>query len=1394
MNLKSFMKSGALVLSVAICAGNASAAQGGGESSATSLSIGSAKEVTLVTPTDEDDAENGVYYLKSTLKRGSAYTVWFEGGDAAKIGLHGMTVYPHEESFDPGSTDWDDSMDWDDSANWDDDSFNSGVSSGGSVQNPPMAQFDEAGIQSYGKADDRYTFWMSADSWASDDPASWAYYIRLAGTNGWKTTVHIKLSEKGDRNRADEFAFATAEGKRSGRLLESGYRYYQAELEAGRQYFIRTTDGTADAPLNLAVASGNGAYEAVPDPSHDEANNTALVVYPESSGIFVFAVSTGKPGSVPFGLAYSVTPARPIAEHPLLLEVTNRSDSVTFQPGRVVATNEFYDNIIDEHLISVSVKAGERWMLSTTGADTNTELRIYNASGTLLESHDTLIPGTFDMGCGFDATYDGLYYVGLCDPSLSTTDAVTCAATTLALRRVSVADGGPVTIVPNPVWTNNFKALDFAPVSMTNELGSSCWSQSFDFTGQKNLEYAFATKFTDAATNLHLKAELFKVSATSESRIRLDSDDITPGRQVSFTASGNDHYRLKISVAEGKSLTFPAFDLYAVCADFKKGQKLGPLTVLMKPGDDGKWSIDKETTKYSGAETTILVPVGKHTVKFKSISGLNKPEDVECDVKESGCEPVAGIYLDKWDPSDKVQAPGDNESSGATRLSGSQKHTLWTDDPADWFKLTASGTAGIQQAIYFSKLAGDARFTIYKDDAATPVSGETKDLTEWKGQLEKGTYYICVSHADKENPADGTYTIAYASADVGVALFAKTAVKAKKSAATVKVQVKRTTKTGSARIRYATVADSAKPGVDYIAQTGILMWANGDNAAQTIEIVLIPDLIAKKGGETKTFSVKLIPLEASELGKGEFQMGADEEPCTVTLTPVGKYTDEADAYKKTTAKTAHVNTEDVSLNSGTFYGVLAEEGAELTNGLAKIVSVTLTAKDGGAVSASVVVGGKKYAFKGDGDWKSVGTNGLQQTTLTMDKVNGTLTATLQGGRTTDEGAWLNAGGIVELEMDVPDAKGKGSQEGIRYSGEVYRQNSKVQGYLDNAAKFYGYYTLALTPEDVTSASGIPAGNGYLTVKVDAKGKAKVAGMLADGTKVSISVKAAAIVKADNTNSVLGCAMLLPVYQAKKTYCFGGTLRLFAQPGKTAVDPNKANHQIVVDSTEALVWNNDDAAATYDGEEGWSITCVPVGGWYDTVVNLQRFYLNYAFEVGAADITEFPSELVPEGYKIVTDIEPSGLAVGFAGDKISVPMRALIKNEDKTYVLDESVNPCDVKIKLKRASGVVSGTFSVWSATGDGASQREIKGFKHNGVLLHFRDEFASFDEEVMSAGFFTQKVTLEEEKVVNNKTKTVKRKWTFSAPFNLLGIDQGEPDWWADDAAWNPDWGAEPGK
>ena len=112
-----------------------------------------------------------------------------------------------------------------------------------------------------------------------------------------------------------------------------------------------------------------------------------------------------------------------------------------------------------------------------------------------------------------------------------------------------------------------------------------------------------------------------------------------------------------------------------------------------------------------------------------------------------------------------------------------------------------------------------------------------------------------------------------------------------------------------------------------------------------------------------------------------------------------------------------------------------------------------------------------------------------------------------------------------------------------------------------------------------------------------------------------------------------------------------------------------------------------------------------------------------------------------------------------------------------------MNPCNVQLKFARATGLVSGSFSLWSALEDGTAQKEIKNVKHNGVLLLSRDGLAPMSDDIISAGFCTKSVKVTD---VNDETgKTTTRNWTFSLPFNLVGVDQGEIDWWADD------WGEE---
>ena len=218
----------------------------------------------------------------------------------------------------------------------------------------------------------------------------------------------------------------------------------------------------------------------------------------------------------------------------------------------------------------------------------------------------------------------------------------------------------------------------------------------------------------------------------------------------------------------------------------------------------------------------------------------------------------------------------------------------------------------------------------------------------------------------------------------------------------------------------------------------------------------------------------------------------------------------------------------------------------------------------------------------------------------------------------------------------------------------------------------------------------------------------------------------------------------------------------------------------VDSSELLAWNNDNAALTYDGEEGWRMEIEPVGGYFNTVDNLQAHYLTHAVSVSAA-VEDIPGEALASGYSFVAGVTPDGKDVSLLGNALSTERKALVR-DGRAYDLEKSVNPCNVQVRLARATGLVTGSFSLWTANEEGV-QKEISNIKHTGVLILTRDDYASLDAEVLSAGFFTQRVSLSETDA-NGRAK--KRNYTASLPFNILAADQGEPDWYADD------WGERP--
>ena len=814
---------------------------------------------------------------------------------------------------------------------------------------------------------------------------------------------------------------------------------------------------------------------------------------------------------------------------------------------------------------------------------------------------------------------------------------------------------------------------------------------------------------------------------------------------------------------------------------------------------------------------------------------------------------IGNVPFDAADPKDDTAKGAVNWTLKSTRTSFAR--TLRDDDPADVFKITGRDGCLYEIAIEKGNDNCDAVFSITNANGKTvvdvngnPVANVASARCIVLPRTSK-PYYLVVKHGT-DAKTGGRYTIAGLCADVGSIKFARTAVTVKENVVYADVTVNRTGKDGRVRVRYAMADGTAKAGEDYQTTVGVLEWANGDRKAKKIRIPLIPDLVAAYDGvKAKTFTVRLAAM-------GESEMAADEYPativggdtCTVTITETSKEgVTIASVYAKQAAKRATVKKdEDVPLSSGTFFGVVEEDGNRLTNGLPKLASITFTASAAAtpALSAKVAIGGKTYAFSAKG-WDDAADGGAP-TVRTRTLVNvqragkiaytNTLTVAVRDGATTDwdvaiygdapdhggaaagalgygdapdhggmvVGAWPGADATVELMMNVPDAKGKSFQTGVRYAGALYRQNAKIQAYLDAALKFAGYYTVALVadggagrpalPDGGTDAqsAGRPAlpdggtdaqsvgrdvpvapnggrddddgsiGNGYLTLTLDNKGNAKVAGMLANGaTKPSAAPKACAVV-ADGS-SANGLALLVPVHFAKGTVCFGGTLRLYAV--EDATNPDGSGIRIVADAASPLAWHDDSAVGCVAIHgDGKKIPLTPCGGWYDKVVNLQRYYLGHALAVDMADVTAFPADELPDGYRFVEGVSPDGFVLALENDKIVYDKKKIVKTNRLTdFAL--STNVCNVSVKLARATGLVTGGFSLWGTSADGAKQKELTGFKAYGVLLLARDPAAPLDEDVIAPGFATKKVktTYLDEK---GKKKTLT--WSFSAPFNIV--------------------------
>ena len=1283
------------------------------------------------------EGTNNVCYFKIIVSKGTPYTVWLSDVQKGAT-IHIDDVYSQlfGEGFEMGPTAQFESAECGDSVRW--------VFSGKEwVEDDPDWKGGGGGSDPWGGWND----------WDDDDkkvPSSWPYYVVVTGLKGETATLNYQIGnvipQGVEQNplvlKPKEVEQATP------KLSFLGQSYFcELAMKAGSRYHFKTSGGSSDNELYVTTSAGGIMHHLTA-----AAGNDNFSFAPYEDGTYKVWIESSQGNGATASLAYRVDASRKISEHPATAIVADKA--VTCRPGHLNARNTgAYDAIIDEQLYKFSAAKDVNYLVFTEGAATDLALRIYDAKGNILVSNKG-DGKAYDVRGAISADKAAVYYIGVCENLGSDDDILnpTYQPVQLMVRTVALADD----LIPlAPVIGQggvDVRTKDpegcVAPVA----LGGDCWAHVYTIAARKGVSYELRSSWCTANASKKLTAEVYTVSGKKESVVAVG--ELTPGAEIalSFKAAANDVHYIRVMADAGKGIEIPDYRVHAM-GYTESGSSLGSLKVELKGTDDASWMLNSEKAKYVSGDS-MLLPAGKYTIKFNAVKGFGTPASETVNIIGGQKTEIEKYYGDTFDPKDDTTAKATswtlkNEETEKT----AQSRTLWKTDPADVFAI--SGKDGY---LYDFSLVQEG-----DQDAVFSISGTDVNNVTSARQIalptSKAKYYLTVTHRDGKKPGNTSYTLNGHFANVGAVKFSKAAMSVKDNATSVKLTVNRTAKDGQLRVKYFTMDGTAMANKQYVPQEGVLEWADKDNKAKTIEIKLIPKLLPLKTSNL------LFYVQLADDG-GEYPAPITVPTCTITVSNSGKYLDAKAAYAAADkTKKATTSDEKVPLRAGTYFGIVASEDA--ADGVSALASVTLTvaAKDANdpskdVISAKVALAGKTYAFKtekGESPWdEGVPGEVFRKRLLLAQKVDKSVVTNVLEVVVNDgePGNWKKAGlQDVRLTMSAPIA--------AEYAGKLCRQNAKVNDYLDKAYRFDGYYTVSLVPGEVPV--GLPAGNGYLTVTVDNKGGAKIAGLLADNTKVSVSATACGIV--ESGSSQLGYEMFVPVYLAKSPYCFGGWIVLTAKADANRPDGKK--YKIVADLKQSwLLWNNDNASLTYDGKAGWRTPLMPVGGWYDKVVNLQAYYNDWAQKFGIETLRAegFPKEDLPAGYTFVTEpkAQLDGMEVNLAGDKIETDKKSLVKRADNKSLIDwdQSVNPCNVQVKLARATGIVTGSCSVWAQ--NGTAHKEITGYKHYGVITLDRDDGAGefLSDDVISAGF------------LNKSVKVGKRNWVFSVPFCLMADPQ----------------------
>ncbi len=906
------------VVASVLVAATAFGARVKGDSIGNAKSLSASQTARLVNEWDSDEKENmddGICYYTVTLSRGQAYTIWITGGSAPSIDLD---VYTNPNYYEDR-------------------------------EDEPGALFDVIDI------DDGATkvAYLYADDWDEDDPATGRFVVELYGDIGASTTLRFtkgiqSFTRTGMEESPKGLSFSNSWKSFTSSAIEGEY-YLRASLKAGRKYRVRTLLGTASNPIALGIdpdeADENGNETVVIDNAFTNVvGNDAFVVMPPKSATYTFVVSTSG-NSQKFNLKYTAVPTRSISAHPSIPLMVENGYEAHFRPGRLANTQNYYDAIIDEHLCRIYMAKGERWVFETVGASTNIEMVAYDSAGKIIGTNESQGDNAFDTRIVVTASAAGMYYVGVCDPSLGVYDEPASDVVTLTARRASELPypdawdpdddvaGGASLITPWPATTNDTAvgattqegaptadAVSIGAVHGPHSLGANDHYDLFAIPCRAGCTYALRASFADAndVTDLTLATKVFTLSGTKEVSVSrtgsispvVYAEDATLG-DLKFKAAVSGMHYVRVWVNEGKGLDFPNYNVHAIVMNGES--KFGLLKAELA-GADGTWSIGTEKVTYPAGATVAVVPASV-TVKFTAPSGFTAtPASTTENVPAwtPGDDPVTvystcgDIYDSKYVMTYTTKKVKDKKTGKTTtqKVPKTYSPDNGDDTPAGAFAITPAATAAaLNRTLWTEDVADHFVFTAAKGayysfaisgevDARLVVSNATSgvvaDVVSADGQevdkrlLPEGKTYLIVTH---DGLADGSYTLTYQKAASGLVKFTAASYNVKEGSEYATLTVARTEGTeGALRVRYATQAGTALPGTNYYPVIdGEVSWAAGDKANKTIKIRMIPDLYGKWASSNLTFSVRLYPVDEYDLADNEYLARLNDAPVATVV-------------------------------------------------------------------------------------------------------------------------------------------------------------------------------------------------------------------------------------------------------------------------------------------------------------------------------------------------------------------------------------------------------------------------------------------------------------------------------------------------------------------------------